>query len=131
MSTISVFVTLGDDEAVIFYVTPDAFVGDLIKMVITELAMKVTPCKVRLRFASSGMGEAVEAPLKSSVRLTAAGVHEGCRLIIEVKTSHNPDGAFMKGGSLPLYFGRFVVFDLEGKPLEHICWNSVWSCLRS
>ena len=83
MSTISVFVILGSSEPVIIHIAHGAFVGDLVKVVIAELKLGVTPNTIRLRFAPSAAGEP-GAVLNGFARLAAEGVREESRLFIEV-----------------------------------------------
>ena len=94
MTTIPVFVTLGSSQLVGLRIAADAFVGDLIKMVITELKMSATPNYVILRFASSGAGE-TGAALDPRQTLLEAKVGKKSELIIEVLD----DGAFIEGSS--------------------------------
>ena len=93
MSTIPVFVTLGDDEPVIIHIASDAFVGDLVDAAIAKLKLDVAPGKVRFRLAPSGAGELGMA-LDPRNTLSEAGVGERGDLVIEV-IAPPPGGAWV------------------------------------
>jgi hypothetical protein len=94
MSTIPVFVTLGDGQPVIIDIPRDAFVGHLVDAVIAKLKLEVTADKVLLRFAPSGSGEP-GAALDPRRTLIEARVVERSDLVIEV-TRASPVGAYTK-----------------------------------